>query len=114
MKRMNPLNHLLMAALFLTALPCFHATGHELHVHGLPEASAVSVSHSCYCHDCSEMPCPEAFEMPQQGSSAITPLAAAHSPLVLFVAPETTTDYSMTAADGSRRMETIRTVQLLI
>lgn len=115
MKHMKPLSHMLMAAvLLMTAFPCFHATAHGLQEHDPAEAASICISHTHCCHSCSETACPEEFEMPQQGFSAVTSFVAPQLSLVLFVAPETTTDLRITAAETSRVAESIRTVQLLI
>jgi len=112
---MKPLNHMLLAlVLLVTALPCFHAGAHGQQTHRPTAAIQIFGSHACCCHGSGQTYCPEEFEMPQQGFSAMPLAAVPPARAVLFIVPPVSTDFSLTATIISRVTDPICTVRLLI
>ena len=86
---MKGLKHILvMAALLIAAVPCFHAHEFERHDHGSDAGSEICAAPACACHACDEIPCAEDLEMPQERTLASISVAAPPPSILLIIFSE--------------------------
>lgn len=86
---MNGFKHILiMGALLIAAIPCFHAHELERHDHGGTAEAEICAASACSCHACDEIPCTEDLEMPQELTIASAVVAVPPPSILLFVFSE--------------------------
>ena len=105
---------LIMGALLIAAMPCFHAHELERHDHGGTADADICAAHACSCHACDEIPCAEDLEMPQE--LTIVSVAVATPPSSILFIAFSAQKHSVRHASPSVAgvLASIQTVQLLI
>ena len=105
---------LIMGALLIAAMPCFHAHELERHDHGGTAEAEICAANACSCHACDEIPCAEDLEMPQELTIASVAVATP-PPSILFIAlsaQKQSVRHASPSVVGV--LASIQTVQLLI
>lgn len=105
---------LIMGALLIAAMPCFHAHELERHDHGGAAETELCAANACSCHACDEIPCAEDLEMPQELTIATVAVATPPPSILLIDFSEQKHSVRQVSPSVVGVLASIQTVQLLI
>jgi hypothetical protein len=105
---------LIMGALLIAAMPCFHAHELEWHDHDGTAEAELCAAHACSCHACDEIPCAEDLEMPQERTIVSVAVATPPPSILLIVFSEQRHSVRQASPSVAGVLASLQTVQLLI